>query len=210
MEKTLAKIFSYLFHPLIMTSLGMLIILISDTSLSVLQPEVKRVSFIATMLFTSVFPASMIIILYITKMIDNAELQDRKERNLPMALALIMYLFTFFIMRSIPQLSEGHLVFLLCPTTALFVALLFNRFMKPSIHMVGIGMLLGIVLVLIIIYGASIQGIFVIMVLTGGILGTSRLVLGLHTPGEVLTGFMIGFLLTLLIMTYHVFTVMKG
>lgn len=210
MEKILAKTFSYLFHPLIMTSLGMLIILNSNSSLSVLQPEVKRISFIATMLFTAVFPASMIIILYILKLIDNAELQERKERYLPIALTLILYLITFFVMRSIPQLSAGHLVFLLCPSAALLVALLVNRFMKLSIHMLGIGMLLGIILVLIIIYGASIQGFFIISVLTAGILGTSRLILGLHTPGELFTGFITGFLLTLLILSYHVFSVMRG
>ena len=210
MEKTLAKTFSYLFHPLIMTSLGMLIILNSNSSLSVLQPEVKRISFIATMLFTAVFPASMIIILYIIKMIDSAELQERKERNLPIALTMLLHLFTFFVMRSIPQLSAGHLVFLLCPTASLLVAWLVNRFMKLSIHMVGIGMLLGIILVLIIIYGASILGFFIIAVITAGILGTSRLILGLHTSGEVLTGFITGFLPTLLILSYHVFTVMRG
>ncbi len=210
MVQILAKIFSYVFHPLIMTSLGMLILLNSGTSLSVLQPEVKRISFVVTMLFTSVFPASMVIFLYITKMIDNAELQERKERNLPMVMVLIMYLFAFFVMRSIPQLSAGHLMFLLCPTTALLAALVFNRFMKPSIHMLGIGMLLGIILVLILIYGASIQGIFILAVLTGGLLGSSRLLLGLHTPAEVFAGFMIGFLPTLIMMTVHIFTVMRG
>lgn len=209
MEKTLAKIFSYLFHPLAMTSLAVLILLYSGTSLSVLQPDVKRVTLIVTVLFTFVFPASMIIILYITRMIDNAELQERKERILPIALTIILYLFSFFVMRSIPQLSEGHVVFFMCPPTALILVLVFNRFMKPSVHMVGVGMLLGIVLVLIIIYGALLQGIFIVIVLIGGILGTTRLVLKLHTPGEVLVGFSIGFLVTIMTMTLHVISALN-
>ena len=204
MEKNLAKFFSYLFHPLAMTSLAVFILLYSGTSLSVLQPDVKRVTLIVTVLFTFVFPASMIIILYITRMIDNAELQERKERVLPMILTIILYLFSFFVMRSIPQLSEGHVVFFMCPTAALIIVLVFNSFMKPSVHMLGIGMLLGIVLVLIAIYGAMLQGVFVVIVLAGGILGTSRLVLNLHTPGEILTGFSIGFFVTITAMTLYV------
>lgn len=105
-------------------------------------------------------------------------------------------------------MSGIHLVFMFCPITTLFVALVFNRFMKPSIHMLGAGVLLGMLMVLILFYGAPIQLIFILAVLAAGILGTSRLLLGLHTPVEVVTGFIIGFLLTLVIMTLHIFTVM--
>jgi hypothetical protein len=209
MEKGLAKFFSYLFHPLAMTPLAVLILLHSGTSLSVLQPDVKRVMLIITVLFTFVFPASIIIILYITKVIDNAELQERKERVLPMAFTIIMHLFAFFVMRSIPQLSQGHVVFFMCSPAALIVVLFFNRFMKPSVHMLGIGMLLGIILVLITIYGAGLQGVFILTVLAGGILGTSRLVLSLHTPGEVLVGFSIGFFVSIIVMLLHVMSVLN-
>ena len=201
--------FSYLFHPLIMTSLGMLILFHSGTALSVLQSEVMHISIILTVLFTFVFPASMVIILYITKMIVSADLQERKERMIPMALSIVIYLFSYFVVRSIPQLSTGHIVFLLCPPAALFIALILNWFMKPSIHMLGIGMLLGLVLVLILIYGASLQLIFIATVLVAGVLGTSRLVLKIHGPNGILAGFSIGFLVTVMVMTCYVFSVLQ-
>jgi membrane-associated phospholipid phosphatase len=209
MEKGLAKFFSYLFHPLAMTSLAVLILLHSGTSLSVLQPDVKRVTLITAVLFTFVFPASLVIILYITRMIDNAELHERKERVLPIALTIVLYLFFFFVIRSIPQLSQGHIVFFMCPAAALIMVFVFNSFMKPSIHMLGIGMLLGIILVLILLYGAMLQGVFILAILAGGILGTSRLVLKIHTPGEVLAGFLIGFFVTILLMTLYVMSALN-
>ncbi len=204
MEKNLAKIISYIFHPLLMTSLGMFILFNSATSLSVLQPEVKRISMIVTILFTFVFPASMIIMLYLTRVINSIELQERKERTLPIALTLIMYLFTFFIMKGIPQLTGGHIVFLFCPPAALFIALVINNFIKPSIHMLGIGILIGALLILIVFYGADIQFLFIGAVLAGGTLGTARLVLNLHTPLEIFSGFTSGFLVTILVMALYI------
>lgn len=204
MEKNIARIVSYALHPLIMTSIGMLVLFHSGTSLSVLQPEVKRIAMIITVLFTFLFPASMIIMLYLTKVISNIELQERKERILPMSLAIIMYMFTFFIMKGIPQLTGGHIVFLFCPPAALFISLMINNFLKPSIHMLGIGILTGIVMILIVFYRAPLQGLFILVVLASGILGTSRLILELHKPLEVLAGYSSGLLITLLVMTIYI------
>lgn len=205
MEKSVSKIVSYLFHPLVMTTLGMLVLFNSGTSLSVLQPEVKRLSLIVTALFTFVFPASMIIILYLTRVIHNIDLNERKERVLPMAVTIVIYLFTFFVMRGIPQLTGGHIVFLFCPPVALFLALAVNNFMKPSIHMVGIGLLVGILLVVGLVYGAAIEYLFIVTVLVGGLVGSARLRLGIHRPIEIFTGFMIGLVATLGIMAVYIF-----
>lgn len=205
MEKSVSKIVSYLFHPLVMTTLGMLVLFNSGTSLSVLQPEVKRLSLIVTALFTFVFPASMIIILYLTRVIHNIDLNERKERVLPIALTIILYLFTFFVMRGIPQLTGGHIVFLFCPPVALFIALVVNNFMKPSVHMVGIGVMVGILLVVALVYGAAIQYLFIVAVLAGGLIGSARLSLGIHRPIEIFVGFMIGLVATLGIMAVFIF-----
>jgi len=204
MEKILARAGSYLFHPLIMTSLGMLLILNSGSSLSVLQKEVKQITMIVTILFTFVFPAGMIILLYITKVIKNIELYERKERTLPISLTIVLYMLTFFVMRSIPQLTGGHIVYLFCPPAALFIALIFNNFMKPSIHMLGIGFLNGALLILILFYGASIQFIFILSLLVAGVLGTSRLLLEIHNPKEIAVGYLCGFLVTTAVMLLYV------
>ena len=204
MERSFARVISYLLHPLIITTLGMAILFTSGTSLSVLQPEVKRLTLIVISLFTFVFPAGMIIILYLTGTIRNIELQERKERVLPMALTVILYLFTFFVIRGIPQLTGAHIVFLFCPPAALFLSLVFNYFMKPSIHMAGVGVLLGIILVAALIYGANIEYMFIIVVILGGLIGSARLILGFHKPGEIFTGFMIGLISTLGIMAIYI------
>ncbi len=120
MEKLSAKFFSVLFHPLLMTSVGLLIMFNSGTSLAVVQPEVKRVSMIVVFLFTCIFPVGLMVMLYLTKMIKDFELSEKRERTLPIALTIILLLFTFFVMKGIPQLERGHVSFLLSPVVGMW------------------------------------------------------------------------------------------
>lgn len=200
MEKLFAKIFSVLFHPLLMTSLGLLILFNSGTSLSVVQPEVKRISMIVVFLFTCIFPIGLMVMLYLTKMIKDFELSERGERTLPLAMTIILFLFTFFILRGIPQLERGHVSFILSPAVGMLLILAMNNYMKPSVHMLGLGGLLGMLLVIIVFFRAPLQVLFVIVVLAAGITGSARLILKLHTPKELLAGALIGFLSASIVM----------
>ena len=200
MEKNLAKVFSVLFHPLLMTSLGLFILFNSGTSLAVVQPEVKRISMIVVFLFTCIFPLGMIIMLYLSKMIQDLELSAKHERVLPIALTIILLLFTFFVIRGIPQLEKGHTAFLLSPAMGMLLILIVNRYMKPSVHMLGLGGVLGMMLIIMVFFRAQLQLLFVLVILAAGLTGSARLILKLHTPKELLVGFLMGFLTTGVIM----------
>ncbi len=200
MEKLLAKIFSVLFHPLLMTTAGLLILFNSGTSLAVVQPEVKRISMIVVFLFTCVFPIGLFVMLYLTKMIKDFEISEKGERTLPIALTIVLLLFTFFVMRGIPQLERGHISFLLAPSVGMLLVLIINNYMKVSIHMLGIGGVLGMLLIVIVFYNAPLQTLFVLMILAAGITGTARLILKSHTPKELLVGLLTGFMTTAMIM----------
>jgi membrane-associated phospholipid phosphatase len=200
MEKFFAKFFSALFHPLLMTSVGLLILFNSGTSLAVVQPEVKKVSMIVVFLFTCVFPIGLMVMLYLTKMIKDFELSEKRERTLPIALTIILLLFTFFVMKGIPQLERAHISFLLSPVVGMILILAVNRYMKPSVHMLGLGGLMGMLLVIIVFFRAPLQPVFVMIVLAAGITGSARLILKLHTPKELLVGLLTGFLATSVVM----------
>lgn len=200
MEKILAKFFSVLFHPLIMTSVGLLIMFNSGSSLAVVQPEVKKISIIVVFLFTCVFPLGLMVMLYLTRMIKDFELSVKKERVLPISLTIILLLFTFFVMKGIPQLERGHIGYLLSPSVGMFIILIINNYMKPSVHMLGLGSLLGMLLIIIVFFRAPLQVLFVLTMLSAGITGSARLILKLHTPKELLVGILTGFFTTAVIM----------
>lgn len=204
MEKKISSVFSYVFHPLLMTFFGLLIIFNSGTGLSVLQVEVKRFSLIIVGLFTLIFPSLLIIVLYFTRVIKDPGLIVNRDRLLTLSLIFVFYLFTFFMMRSIPQLTYGHKLFLACAPSILIVSMLIDTFLKNSLHLAGIGMILAILLVLVVFLGAALEFIFICAILAGGILGTSRMLLQLEKPAELLAGFGVGFLVTFLILSIYV------
>ena len=61
--KKAAPVISYLFHPLIMPSLGLLIILNSGTYLSLLDPAAKRAIMFVMALGTLIFPLMILPVL---------------------------------------------------------------------------------------------------------------------------------------------------
>lgn len=201
MEKSFARFFSVLFHPLMMTSIGMLIIFNSASSLAVIQFEVKRMTLIVIFLFTVIFPAFLVLMLYHTKTISSINLQNRSERIVPLSMTIIMYLFAFFVMRQIPQLSRGHMVFLFCPPAAIFLAMIINRYIKLSIHLLALGGVVALIFVLMFMFQSPIESYLIIAIMATGITASSRLKLEANTPAELLIGFVTGFFTTLILLT---------
>ena len=70
--KIVARIVSTLFHPLLMPTLGLLLLLNSGTYLSLLDPAAKRAILFVMALGTLFFPLMMLPVLYYRNLIDLA------------------------------------------------------------------------------------------------------------------------------------------
>ena len=88
--KIIARIFSTIFHPLLMPSLGTLFA-IFFSYLVFYPPTLKLVLMGVIMLFTLLLPAIFIIILYKRKVISDIGLNKREERGLPYLMTFISY-----------------------------------------------------------------------------------------------------------------------
>lgn len=85
------------------------------------------------------------------------------------------------------------------PTIIGFFALLITLFWKISLHMLGIGGLIGGVLsVCFNVTGTNLVFLFMILFLLAGCLGVSRLYLKKSTPAQVYVGFLLGVVLSYL------------
>ena len=199
--KKVAPLISYLFHPLLMPSLGLLIILNSGTYLALLDPAAKRAIMFVMALGTLVFPLMMLPVLqYRTLVVRNGQAATKTEQLIPQIIILVLYIITFVYFKRLP-LSQVIHAYVLAVTGTLFLVIALNLKFRISLHAASLGGLTGLIIALIFLYETPLQGFLMLTLLAGGLSGSSRLAQGDHW-GEVLGGFILGFgvvLLTILV-----------
>ena len=189
--KKAAPVISYLFHPLIMPTLGLLIILNSGTYLSLLDPAAKRAILFVMALGTLVFPLMMLPILYYRNLVmRNEQAATKEERLIPQIIILVLYIITFIYFKRLP-LSQVIHAYVLSVTGTLFMVLVLNLRFRVSMHTAALGGVTGLIIALIFLYETPLQGFLMLTLFTGGLVGSSRLALGDHWR-EVLSGFLLG------------------
>ncbi|MFC2113403.1 PAP2 family protein [Bacteroidota bacterium] len=196
MEK-ISKAISYIYHPLIIPSLGMLVLFNSGTYLSYLPFDVKKWILVIVFLSTYVVPLAFIPFFLYQQIINNIQMESRRERYLPLAVSLILFIFCYYLIRriSIPHLYHS---FLLSSLISVFVTILITIKYKISIHMVGAGGLTALIAFLAFYLRVDLQFYLGVALVLGGLTGTARIILKAHTPDEVYTGFLTGFAVVLL------------
>ncbi len=199
--KKAAPAVSYLFHPLMMPTLGLLLLLNSGTYIALLDPAIKRAILFVMALGTLVFPMIMVPVLYYRNLVTNMRSTRREERLVPLVVVLILYSITFVYFMRLPlnRVIQGYMLSVLA---TLFVVFLANIKFKVCFHLAALGGLTGLIIGLIYLYETPLQNLLMLVLLASGITGSARLGTGAQRPGEIIAGYFLGFsivLLTLLI-----------
>lgn len=194
MMRTLAKLISFLFHPLLMVTYGVTMAL-QQTFLVVYPLRVKWLIWGGAFLSTALLPGLFIYLLVRQGAVSDWAMTNRRERLLPFlifgsSVGLCLYFFARL------QMPLWLLFLLIGACLALIITLCINFYWKISAHAVGVGGLLGGLMgvsqfLLINPYWA-----FIGWFLIAGLVGTSRIFLKRHTPMQVYTGFCLGFMCT--------------
>ncbi len=192
MNNSTAHIISTVLHPLLMPFYGMLILL--QTSFFTLFPTRLKVMYaIGVFCFTGLFPALFIYILSRMGFVQNHEISNEKERTYPYLFTFISYATCIFFLYRLMFPSWGLFLF----TGAAIATLInvgVNFFWKISAHLAAIGGLTGGVFVVCDIFRLNPTSLFIGVVLSVGLVATSRLTLKQHTPAQVIGGFANGFI----------------
>lgn len=201
MEK-ISKAISYLFHPLLIPSLGMLVLFNSGTYLSYLPPDMKKWMLVIVFLCTYVVPLAFIPFFLYQRVIMNIQMNSRRERYVPLVVSFVLYTFCFYLIRriSIPHMYHS---FILSSLLSILAIMLINLRYKISIHMAGVGGLVALVGFLAFYLKVDLQFYLGVSVLLAGLIGTARIFLKAHTPGEVYAGFLTGFTVVLLTLALY-------
>ena len=127
------------------------------------------------------------------------ELSERKKRYVPILLTIISYVFCLLMMRklNIPWYMTGIIFVSLVIS---IICILVNLKWKLSEHMAGMGGIIGGLVSFSALFSYNLVVWLCLFILIAGILGSARIVLGHHTLGEVLSGFVVGLVCSFLIL----------
>jgi len=145
----------------------------------------------ATFVLMVVFPILMFWILMKFKIISSLQIDDRRERILPLFLVGVSYYFLHLFMKSM-AFPQSFQLFFLGATFIVLVCMMITSFWKISIHLLAIGGTIGALLAFGFRYQISSFPIVIPCIFIAGLVGYARLKLEAHTPAQVYSGFGIG------------------
>lgn len=199
MEMRLARIASFILHPLLMPTYAYVIMLNFDAFYAFLIPAYVKALLLGMIFVTTfVFPAGMNYFLLKRGVIHSMEMETREERIYPFMLTALFFYLSSYLVRSF-NLPGLFYLFSLCSTMLVILSLFINFALKTSIHMTGIGGLTGTFLALSFKWATDFRLVLILLFLTAGIIGWSRLRLKAHRPLEIYIGYGTGFLLMFLV-----------
>ncbi len=202
MPKTIAKIISILFNPLLIPTYGILILFTTDSYFSMLPFEAKKVVFIIVFISTCLLPLAFIPLFLYQNLIHNFEMKSTRERIIPFAVIAFLYLLGYFLLLQM-KVPDTIANIILGGAFTIFITLLITLRWKISAHMAGIGALFGLLLTLSFTLKSDLTLFIALALLASGLVGTSRMILKYHTPAQIYSGFALG--MGVLILTFGFF-----
>lgn len=194
----IAYAFSIVLHPIFMTLYGVMLLFVYTDFQYIFFSQFSKF-FIPTFIFSFIIPTSSTYLFGKIGYITNFDLTKQKDRFLPMLVPFMSYsMLIYYFHRA--GLYSWFLALLAVPVVLLVLCGIITLYRRISIYMVGIGGLIGSVFsVCYNIKGQNPYLLFVILIIFAGILGSCRLLLNKSTPLQVLSGFMLGLVISYLV-----------
>ena len=200
-EKTLirvARMVSAVFTPCSIPFLAFLILFLFSY-LSIMPIQYKLIVLGIVYCFTIMIPVLAIFIFKKINGFSAQELGERKKRYVPFFLTITSYVFCLLMMNrlNIPWYMSG---IILAALIMMVICIVVNLKWKLSEHMAGAGAVIGGLVAFSALFGYNPVWWLCLFILVAGVLGTARIILGHHTLGEVMGGFAVGFICSLMVL----------
>ncbi len=196
MGKTFAKIFSVLFHPLLLPAIGIVILYNSGSVLEYLPFQAKKVILLVVLVSTFVLPLTFVPFFIFQRIIKSVQMENNRERLIPFFVTAILYFFCYYLLVRLGA-PETITKFILAATTTVLILFLLSFKWKISAHMTGIGGLTGSLIAVSFRLGVNLEYFIIAAVIASGIIGYSRLALKAHKHNQIYLGWLTGLFLTI-------------
>lgn len=187
---TVASYISVIFTPFYLPLMGLLALFLFSY-LSMLSWGYKLHILLSVWIFTCLLPTTLIRLYSQYQGWSLLKLVQREARMVPYIISIVCYFACLYVM----QLSHVSYIIKAIVVAALVVQILcaiINHWWKISIHTAAIGGTTGAVIAFSLIFGFYPLWWLCLLILLAGVLGTSRMLLRIHSLGEIVGGFLLG------------------
>ena len=189
--KNLAKLISVVFHPLIMPTLGLLIILAAGLDFTIFTYDQKKGVFLIVFLSTFVIPLSFMPFFLLRKSGSSIYMDSTRERQMPFLFTSAIYFAAFYFLKKI-GIPVLILNYILASAIAVLFTTIITYFWKVSVHMVGVGGITGLILFMFFYFNTDVLLFSTVAFLLAGIIGSSRLAMNAHSLSQIFAGYALG------------------
>ena len=188
-----ARVISAIFTPFSIPFLAFLILFLFSY-LRIMPIQYKLIVLGVVYCFTILMPTLTIFLFRKINGFSPEDLGERKRRFMPFLLTITSYVFCLVMMHrlNIPWYMTG---IILAALIMMVICIVVNLKWKLSEHMAGVG-----VVSFSALFGYNPVWWLCLFILIAGVLGTARIILQHHTLGEVLVGFAVGLICSLLVL----------
>jgi membrane-associated phospholipid phosphatase len=190
MPKRIFPFFSYVFHPVFIPIYATLFYLFSNHSYF-LNKE-KYLVLLEVTVITFVIPILFFFLLRFTGKISSIMIPELSERKFPLVVQCFLLILLVKKSITLELYPELHFFILGALSSTLIALILLFFYKKASLHMMGLSALTFFVFGLSIHHHTANTALIIFLVLMNGLVASSRLIMGAHTPKELIFGVLIG------------------
>jgi len=197
----LTQLISIILHPIFMPLLALHLTLLFLPLLTFTLSQSLLLIYSILIFSTIVLPLASIFWLMRKEQVSSLEMSNHKERSLPLFKTFIWMSFGYYLLQNLLLYTPILKAELLGAIIIILLAAIISKFWKISLHLLGIGGVVGVFIALQIIYGDFLY-LIVFFILLSGLLGVARIKQKAHNYAQVYAGFIVGLsveLITLLI-----------
>ena len=197
----LTQLISILLHPMFMPILALHLTLLVLPSLAFTLSQNLILIYGILIFSTMVLPLISIFWLMQKGKVSSLEMSNHKERSLPLFKTVIWMSFGYYLLQNLLFYTPILKAELLGAILIILLAAIISKFWKISLHLLGIGGVVGVFIALQIMHGDFLY-LLLLFILLSGLLGVARIKQKAHNYAQVYAGFLVGLsveLITLLV-----------
>lgn len=194
--RSFAKLISFIFHPLFIGVMLMYyLVYLHPTYFLAVSDRGKFFRFMTFVVNNFVFPSLVVLLLRGLGFSNSLQLRTNRERVVPYVASIVFFFWTWYVFRNQPDIPQ--IVIDMCQGMffSACISLILNNFFKISMHGVGVGGMLGVLLITLNEGEAySALPLAIVLLITGFVI-SSRKIITDHTWFEIIAGFIVGWLM---------------